>query len=81
MKKCYFLHERESCIGCGACATIDPKNWRMNKDGKSDLLDSEKINTDEKKEFNNKDLEKNIETAQCCPVNVIHIHKEGKKLI
>ena len=81
MKKCYFLHERESCIGCGACAAIDPKNWRMNKDGKSDLLYSERINTDEKKEFDEKDLEKNKEVAECCPVNVIHVYKDDKKLI
>ena len=81
MKNCYFLHERKSCIGCEACAAVDPKNWKMNEDGKSDLVDGEKIGDDEKKEFDEKDLEKNKEVAECCPVNVIHVYKDDKKLI
>ena len=26
-----FFHDREGCIGCGACAAIDPDNWEMNE--------------------------------------------------
>ena len=81
MKNCYFLHKRKECIGCGACASMDSENWRMNEDGKSDLLESEKKGDDRKKEFDEKDLEKNKEVAECCPVNVIHVYKDNKKLI
>lgn len=81
MTKLYITHERANCIGCIACAALDPKNWKMNKDGKSDLIKSEKIDLTEKKEFQTNELEKNIEVAQCCPVNVIHIIKDGEKII
>lgn len=81
MIKLYITHERANCIGCMACATLDPKNWKMNIDGKSDLIKSEKINLIEKKEFQTNELEKNIETAQCCPVNVIHIFKDKERII
>ncbi len=79
--KNHFLHERESCIGCGVCAAMDSENWKMNEDGKSDLLGSEKIEKNEKKNFEEENLEKNMEIAQCCPVNIIHIYDKEKKLI
>lgn len=82
MKVCKFIYDRENCIGCGSCATLDSKNWKMQADGKSKLLESEETKDDIfEKEFSEKDLEKNLETAQSCPVNVIHIKKDNKKII
>ena len=37
-------HDRPNCIGCAACAAINPKDWVMNQDGKSDLVKSEDFN-------------------------------------
>ena len=79
--KCEFFLEREGCIGSGACAAIDPDNWEMNKDGKADLKESQSENKEQKKEFDKKDLKKNMETAQSCPVNVIHIKKDEEEII
>ena len=79
--KCEFFLEREGCIGCGACAAIDPDNWEMNEDGKADLKESQSEDKGQKKEFDKKDLEKNMETAQSCPVNVIHIKKDEEEII
>ncbi len=31
------IHERNNCVGCGACAAICPKYWEMGGDGKSKL--------------------------------------------
>jgi len=62
--------DRENCIGCGACTAVCPENWEMAKDGKSKLKKTS--------------LEKmgcNIEAAEACPVNVIHIIEDGKKKI
>ena len=58
---CKFFHEREGCIGCGACANIDPVNWEMNEDGKADLKDSKEIGKGQEKDFDEKDLDKNME--------------------
>lgn len=68
-----YVHDRPGCISCGACAAINPDKWAMNKeDGKADLLDA------------NFDEDKNgieMETAESCPVNVIHVYEGDKKLI
>tara|TARA_Y100000310_G_scaffold225672_1_gene227713 strand:+ start:12281 stop:12523 length:243 start_codon:yes stop_codon:yes gene_type:complete len=79
--KCNFLHDKEGCIGCGVCAALDPENWEMEEEGKSHLKESEEQEGNEKKEFDEKELEKNKETAESCPVNVIHVYKDGKKII
>ena len=82
MKDCKFIYDRENCIGCGACAALDSKNWKMNSDGKSNLLGSEEVQEDIlEKEFSEKDFNDNLETAQACPVNTIHIKKDNKKII
>tara|TARA_Y100000310_G_C20433283_1_gene692513 strand:- start:524 stop:766 length:243 start_codon:yes stop_codon:yes gene_type:complete len=79
--KCYIKHDRDGCIGCGACAAIDPENWTMNEDGKSDLKDNKKVDNQQQKIIDENDLTKHIETAESCPVNVIHVYKEDKKII
>ncbi|MCC7303254.1 MAG: ferredoxin [Bacteroidia bacterium] len=33
------FHQRNKCIGCNACAELDPANWKMSrKDGKATLV-------------------------------------------
>ncbi|MBT6995402.1 ferredoxin [Candidatus Woesearchaeota archaeon] len=82
MKKCKFVYDRENCIGCGSCAALDSKNWKMKPDGKSSLTNSKEIDEELfEKEFQEKDLDKNMEVAQACPVNVIHLEKDKKRLI
>tara|TARA_Y100000310_G_C20082555_1_gene534519 strand:+ start:187 stop:420 length:234 start_codon:yes stop_codon:yes gene_type:complete len=75
----YILHEKENCIGCAACFSLDPENWEMEEDGKSHLKDSNLKDNNEVKETTITNLHK--ETAECCPVNVIHIYKDNKKII
>ena len=74
-----ILHDRPTCIGCGSCAAINEKFWKMNDDGKADLVNSEKVGEHEHLELD--DLEDNMDAAECCPVNCIHIYEEGKKKI
>jgi len=62
--------EREKCIGCGACVAMCPENWEMKEDGKS---------SPKKTEID--DLGCNLEAAKACPLNIIHIEEDGKKLI
>ena len=41
MAKFKIIHQKELCIGCGACAAINPADWVMEGD-KSHLVDSQK---------------------------------------
>lgn len=71
MAKYRIEHDRENCIGCGACAASCPENWEMSSDGKSKCLKGEL-----------EELGCNETAASGCPVSVIHIMEtaSGKKL-
>ncbi len=80
-------HDRPGCIGCGACAAVNPDFWTMSPvDGKSDLVGS--VSTKEgdevvREQREMEELQGNKEAAESCPVNVIHIIdlKTGQKII
>jgi len=81
-RKLLAVHNRPDCIGCGACAAIFPDFWRMGRDGKADIVDSKlKDDGTEEREFKEDQFELNMECAQSCPVNVIHIRDDEKELI
>lgn len=83
-KKYKIILVRENCIGCSACAAINPKYWEMSSDGKSILINSKKQENSKKEEFElelDLDFEMNMDSAQCCPITCIHIYQENKKLI
>ncbi|MGV8176683.1 MAG: ferredoxin [Candidatus Bilamarchaeaceae archaeon] len=69
------IHDRNACIGCGACASVCPKFWKMGDDGKSDLVGAKNDVLEVPSE------ECNTDAAHSCPVNCIHIEKDGKRLI
>ena len=66
---------RPECIGAAACVALRPENWFLDTDGKATLMRKE-IYTEE-------EFKAEFESAEACPVNVIHIIevKTGKKLI
>ena len=63
-KKHIITHEREKCIGCGACVAACPDNWKMDDDGKASPI---------KKTIEEKELACNKEAESACPVNIIRI--------
>ena len=72
MAKFKIIYDRDACIGAAACAAVDPKNYKMNTDGKADLLKSKDegqgiwtLEVDE--------LGDGKEAAEACPVNAIKI--------
>ncbi len=78
-------HDRPNCIGCTACAAISPEFWEMSvMDGKSDIIGST-MNSEgwEELEIGAEDLQLNMDAAEACPVNVIHLIQigDGKQLI
>ena len=72
MAKYKISQEREQCISCGACVSVCPDNWKIDKDGKAS---PKKTDLDE--------ISCNKDAAKQCPVNIIHIKesKTGKKII
>lgn len=78
-----IVYDREGCIGAGVCAALADKVWKMNDDGKADLIGGVK-DADGKwiLEIDGKDLEINKQAAEGCPALVIHlINKEtGEKI-
>ncbi len=82
MVKFRLIHERENCIGCGACAAIAPDSWTMGQDGKADLAGGEKTADGAyEKEISDANAETFRQAATTCPVNVIHLEKDGKREI
>jgi len=78
-------HDRPNCIGCTACASIEPLFWEMSViDGKSDIIGS-KTGEDgwEELDIGKGDFQLNMDAAEACPVNVIHLIQIGdnKQLI
>ena len=51
------IHEREKCIGCGACAAVCPDFWEMSDDGKSVLKGGKKAGSN---------FELTVKDAGCC---------------
>lgn len=77
-------HDRPDCIGCAACVAVNPKHWKMNDDGKSDIING-KHRSDgwQELEIGLEDFQANMEAAEACPVNVIHLKNKatGEKII
>ena len=78
-KKYKIVHDRDICIGCSACASVCPKYWIMEDDGKSSIVGHEKTGNGEEEVLGTNetpldvDFESNMDAAESCPVNCIHI--------
>ncbi len=68
LKQYKVWHDRPNCIACGACAAVT-ENWIMDEaDGLASPVEDELDETQ---------LELNEEAATVCPVQIIHIAKDG----
>ena len=86
-KKYKIVYDRNNCIGAGSCSAVFAERWVMNNaDDKADLVGG-KLESMPKRvvvlEFSDEELARFMESAQVCPVNVIHIIdlETGKQLI
>jgi ferredoxin len=74
-------HDKANCIGCGACAAVATGFWEMQGD-KSHLKGAKPVGTVEQRVIQDQDQKTNLEAAQSCPVNAIHIRDaNGKQVI
>ena len=78
-------YDREGCIGAAACYAVYKERWIVVDDGKADLIGGERDSQNIKHTLiiGEDELEKMKESAESCPVNVIHIIDEetGERLI
>ena len=76
MNQFTIIHDRKDCIGCTACELAAPENWVMEEE------DCGLKSKPKKTKIGEAEFPINLEAAQICPVNVIHIHdSKNKKLI
>jgi len=83
MAKYRVTLNRGTCIGAGSCVQAFEKRFKMNDDGKVDIVGGQKL-PDKKQEIeiDEHEIDQMMEAAQSCPVNAIHIQdKNGEKLI
>lgn len=74
-----IVHVRSECLGCSGCVASCEEFWEMNEDGKSDLKKSKWDGETQVLELG--ELKSNMDAAQVCPVNCIHIYENGKLII
>ena len=86
-KRYKVILERAGCIGATSCVVMYPERWVLNKnDDKVDLIGG-KVEDERREiwsiEITENELEKFRNSAEVCPVNVIHIInlETGEKLV
>jgi len=73
---------KSECIGCGACESVAPKYWKVKDDGKAVLIQKDSNGEEIEIELDDDaDIEALVEAAEVCPVNCIHISKDGEKKV
>lgn len=65
------IQERDKCIGCGACISVDEKHWKMDDDGKATLIGGTEKGGVFEKELDEPGEVK--EAEEVCPVQIIHV--------
>ena len=73
MAKFKIKHQKDDCIGCGACTAACPDFWEMDESYKSHLKGSKKQGKIEVLEID--ELGCNKDAADICPVECIKIKK------
>ncbi len=68
-----IIQDRNNCIGCGACASVCSKHWKMEDDGKATLIGGKE--SGEKYEKEVEEIGCNKDAKESCPVHVISIEE------
>lgn len=85
-KRYKVIYDRSECIGVLTCSAFYPERWAIGQDNKADLVGGSE-NKDKQGtwvlEFDESELARFKESAEVCPVNVIHVFdmETGEKIV
>ena len=68
--------EREGCIACGTCYSIDPTHFEPDDEGKSTVVGGETNDNVSSGVFEDEDIETAREAEDSCPTSVITVTEE-----
>lgn len=75
MPKTVVEHEKDICIGCGACAAVSPVFWIMEGDKAALVSGKDQGNNVFVRELSDSEVKTNQDAADSCPVTCIHVKK------
>ena len=74
MAKYKIIQIKKDCIGCGACAAINPEFWQMDDEGMAQLKGAKQVDDNWVLEINTEEARaSNQEAVDVCPVQIIKI--------
>ena len=65
--------EREGCIACGTCYSVDPSHFEPDDDGKSTVIGGETDVNRSSGVFDDEEIESARDAEDSCPVSIITI--------
>jgi ferredoxin len=65
--------EREGCIACGTCYSIDPTHFEPDDEGKSTVIGGETDANTSLGVFDDEEIENAREAEDSCPVSIITV--------
>jgi len=64
---------RENCIACGSCYSINPTHFEPDEQGKSKVIDGKTSDLISTGEFDDTEIESARDAEDSCPVSIITV--------
>ena len=65
--------EREGCIACGTCYSLDPSHFEPDDEGKSSVIGGETDDSASSGVFDDEEIENAREAEDSCPASIITV--------
>jgi ferredoxin len=65
--------EREGCIACGTCYSLDPTHFEPDEEGKSTVIGGETDASNSSGVFEDEEIENAREAEDSCPTSIITV--------
>ena len=77
MGKINIIYDKKNCIGAGECEVLSKAFWKLNNNGKADLIGS-RLNQDTgnyELELDNSMMKEHQDAANACPSGCIRVER------
>ncbi|MBN2155220.1 MAG: ferredoxin [Candidatus Lokiarchaeota archaeon] len=75
MAKYKIVINREECIACGNCYTVDPIHFESDDEALAQVVGGETDTSTSTGEFEDEEMEAALEAEEACPVSIIEVTK------